>query len=477
MPPSKSIANRALICAALAEGTSEVIGVAPGDDTASMITCLQQLGCGVGIRVDDDERTADVIGTGGDLTPGPMTLDAGLAGTTSRFVTALAALGTGEYTIDGAPPLRRRPMGPLHDSLTALGASVVPGETAGHLPVTIAGPLRRADAVVMPGDVSSQYITAMMLIAPYVPGGLKLWLSSGLVSRPYLEMTRSVMGAFGHSDVELRDRHVIVGPGEYLATDFRVEPDASSASYPLAAAAMVGGAVSVRGLGSESVQGDVRFVEILESMGCLVTMSAHDTVVMRRRDTPLRGVEVDMADISDLVPTLAVVATQAVDAHADHRCRLHPRQGERSPRRPRRRTPNHRGADHRRARRAADRADRPPARRPTPHPSRPSPRHGVRSVGPRRRRHRDRRPGSGVEELAELLGCARRDPGATPVTRRRIDPAIERVAAFDVDGTLTRRDCVVPFLRRVAGTRLLTQGMIRQSGAVTGQPLVVTEMR
>jgi 3-phosphoshikimate 1-carboxyvinyltransferase len=312
VPPSKSIVNRAFVCAALADGTSEITGVAPGDDTASMIDCLQRLGCGIGVRLDDGERIADVIGTGGRLTPGPMTLHAGLAGTTSRFVTALTALGSGEYTIDGAPPLRDRPMGPLHDSLAALGARVEPGERVGHLPVTVEGPLRTADAVVMPGDVSSQFVTAMMLIGPYVPGGLKLWLSSGLVSRPYLEITRSVMAAFGVTDVELRERHVTVGPGEYFATNYRVEPDASSASYPLAAAAMVGGAVSVRGLGTDSVQGDARFVDVLGSMGCLVTAAAHDTVVMRRRDTPLRGVEVDMADISDLVPTLAVVATQAV---------------------------------------------------------------------------------------------------------------------------------------------------------------------
>lgn len=312
VPPSKSIVNRALICAALADGTSTITGIAPGDDTAAMISCLQQLGCGIGIRVEGDDRIADVAGTGGELTPGPMTLHAGLAGTTSRFITALSALGTGEYTIDGHPPLRARPMGPLHDSLAALGARVTAGETAGHLPVTVEGPLRRADAVVMPGDVSSQYITAMMLIAPYVPGGLKLWLSSGLVSRPYLEMTRAVMSAFGHDGVDLRDRHVTVEPGEYWPTEFTVEPDASSASYPLAAAAMVGGAVSVRGLGSASLQGDARFVDILASMGCIVTQGSHDTVVMRRRDTPLRGVEVDMADVSDLVPTLAVVATQAV---------------------------------------------------------------------------------------------------------------------------------------------------------------------
>ena len=312
VPPSKSIVNRALVCAALADGTSEITGVAPGDDTAAMIDCLQQLGCGIGLRRDGEHHVADVIGTGAELTPGPMRLDAGLAGTTSRFVTAVCALGEGEYTVDGAPPLRARPMGPLHDSLAALGASVVPGESEGSLPVTISGPLRRADAVVMPGNVSSQYVTALMLIAPYIPGGLKLWLSSGLVSRPYLEITRSVMAAFGVTDVDIKQRHVTVGPGEYLPTEFVVEPDASSASYPLAAAAMVGGAVSVAGLGTASVQGDARFVDVLEAMGAMVTTGPTDTVVMRRRDAPLRGIDVDMSDISDLVPTLAVVATQAV---------------------------------------------------------------------------------------------------------------------------------------------------------------------
>jgi len=316
VPPSKSIVNRALLCAALAEGTSEISGVAPGDDTAAMIGALRDLGAGIVVReptaASGMHHCADVVGTAGILRPGPMRIDAGLAGTTSRFVTALCALGSGEYTIDGSPPLRSRPMAPLHDALTARGATVVAGELDGHLPVTVSGPLRRADAVMMPGDVSSQYVTALMLIAPYVPGGLKLWLSSGLVSQPYLEITRSVMEAFGVIDVELHDRHVTVGPGRYLAGEFLVEPDASSASYPLAAAAMVGGAVSVRGLGADSVQGDARFASLLESMGCTVITGATDTVVMRRRDTPLRGVDVDMSDISDLVPTVAVVATQAV---------------------------------------------------------------------------------------------------------------------------------------------------------------------
>lgn len=311
VPPSKSIANRALICAALVDGTSEITGLAPGDDTNAMIDCLERLGCGVGIRTEDGQRVADVAGTGGALPRQPVDLPTKLAGTTSRFITALASLGGGPFTIDGDPPLRRRPMAPLHDALVALGVTVEPGETWGHLPVTVSGPLRGADAVMMPGDVSSQYITALMLIGPYIPNGLHLWLSTPSVSASYLDVTVSVMSSFGATDVDISGRRVLVKPGAYSPTAFTVEPDASSASYPLAAAAMVGGAVCVRGLAETSVQGDSRFVDVLASMGCIVSTGV-DTVVMRRRDTPLRGVDVDMSDMSDLVPTLAVVATQAV---------------------------------------------------------------------------------------------------------------------------------------------------------------------
>ncbi|MEL6892034.1 MAG: 3-phosphoshikimate 1-carboxyvinyltransferase [Actinomycetota bacterium] len=312
VPPSKSISNRALVCAALADGESEVTGIAPGDDTAAMIDCLESLGIPVGLREADGLLVADVIGTGGRLPVGPVELSTRLAGTTSRFITALAALGPGPYLIDGDPPLRARPMGPLHDSLRSLGAVLEPDDEWGHLPVTVSGPIVGADAIMMPGDVSSQYVTALMLVAPHLSRGLRLGLSTELVSRPYVDITRSVMESFGVADVHVDHRLVTVGPGEYFPTQYRVEPDASSASYPLAAAAMVGGAVSVPGLGRASLQGDAAFVELLERMGCLVTIGDHDTVVMRRRDTPLRGIQVDMADVSDLVPTMAVVATQAI---------------------------------------------------------------------------------------------------------------------------------------------------------------------
>ena len=312
VPPSKSIANRALICAALADGESEITGVAPGDDTSAMLDCLDRLGIPVAVSKRDGNLVGAVMGSAGNLPAGPITLPTRLAGTTSRFITALAAIGPGPYLVDGDPPLRSRPMGPLHNSLIALGATLEPGDRPGHLPVTVSGPLRGADAVVMPGNVSSQYVSALMLVAPYIRRGLRLGLSTSLVSRPYVEITRAVMTAFGGDDIELSDRRVHVGEGGYFGAAYRVEPDASSASYPLAAAAMAGGAVCVRGLGANALQGDARFVDVLVEMGCTATVSADDTVIMRRRDTPLRGIEIDMSDISDLVPTMAVIATQAV---------------------------------------------------------------------------------------------------------------------------------------------------------------------
>ena len=312
VPPSKSIANRALICAALAEGESEIVGIAPGDDTSAMLDCLERLGVAIDVAERNQRLIGTITGNGGVFPDGPINLQTRLAGTTSRFITALAALGAGPYVIDGAPPLRARPMAPLHNSLAALGARIEPGDQWGHLPVTVSGPLGGADAVMMPGNVSSQYVSALMMIAPYIRRGMRLGLSTELVSRPYVEITRSVMSAFGVDDVDVSERTIHVGAGCYFGTNYTVEPDASSASYPLAAAAIAGGAVSIKGLGRDALQGDSKFIDVLVSMGCTATVSDSDMVVMRRRDTPLRGIDIDMADISDLVPTMAVVATQAV---------------------------------------------------------------------------------------------------------------------------------------------------------------------
>lgn len=303
VPGSKSIANRALVCAALADGTSELTNVPDGDDTVAMITCLSALGLDAELAGD----RVSITGTGSVEVAG-VTLHAALAGTTSRFVTALAALGSGPITVDGHPPLRRRPFAPLHDALVQLGVAVQPGEGWGTLPVTVQGP-PLTGRVQIAGDVSSQYVTALMLIGPSLPGGLRLELTTPLVSRPYVEMTAAVMAWFGHDDVEVGEDLITVAPGRYRPAEVFVEPDASSASYPLAIAASAGGTVEVRGLGQRALQGDARFADLLADMGCHVERT--DDAVRVTGPAPgtgLNGIDVDMADVSDLVPTVAVVA-------------------------------------------------------------------------------------------------------------------------------------------------------------------------
>jgi len=306
VPGSKSVANRALVCAALADGETHLTDVPDGDDTEAMLDCLTRLG----LEVERDGTVVTIAGGLGRFRRGPLTLPTRLAGTTSRFITAVAALGPGPYTIDGFEPLRRRPMAPLHEALVAMGAIVEPSGASGHLPVSIQGPLDvTVDEVHLRGDVSSQYLTALMLIAPYMPDGLRFMLTTPLVSRPYVRLTAAVMEAFGVPGVEMGDRIISVPAGRYVPRSYAVEPDASSASYPLAAAAICGGTMRVPGLTDTSSQGDAAFCHVLARMGCEVTQDGSGTTVARRGR--LRGITIDLSDLSDLVPTLAVVAAFA----------------------------------------------------------------------------------------------------------------------------------------------------------------------
>lgn len=305
VPGSKSIANRALVCAALAEGKSRLHHVATGDDTAAMVECLRMLG--IDIAEDPRGDTVDVLGVGGRV-HGASTLDSRLAGTTSRFVTAVAALGSDPSVVTGGASLRHRPMAPLHDALRSLGARVESLDEPGHLPVRVSGGRLSGGTVLMPGDISSQYVSALMLIAPLMDQGLTIELTSPLVSRPYVAITAAVMSSFGASGIAIGDRLVSVEPGVYAPADYSIEADASSASYPLAAAAITGGRVTVAGLGSEALQGDAVFADVLGSMGCVVERDATSTTVS---ESVSRGIEIDMADMSDLVPTLAAVAAFA----------------------------------------------------------------------------------------------------------------------------------------------------------------------
>jgi 3-phosphoshikimate 1-carboxyvinyltransferase len=300
VPGSKSISNRALICAALADGWSEISNLAPGDDTQAMLACLT----GLGVDIEHSSGSTRIHGVAGAPRGGGV-LDARLAGTTSRFVTSMAALSDVPSTITGGKPLLSRPMGDLHTGLIDLGAHVEPLGPVGFLPVKVSRNDLRGGNIGMRGDVSSQFLSSLMLIAPYLPDGLTVNLTSKLVSRPYVDMTAHVMGSFGVRGVAVEQERIVVPRGRYEACTYRIEPDASSASYPLAAVAVAGGRIEIEGLSRRSLQGDIRFLDVLEEMGC--TVRPHDEYCEVASDGILRGVDIDMADISDLVPTVAVL--------------------------------------------------------------------------------------------------------------------------------------------------------------------------
>ena len=303
VPGSKSIANRALICAALARSESVISNCAPGDDTEAMIDALKILGVGI-------ERNADKVRVSGTLNleaTHELQLNAKLAGTTSRFLTALCSLRAGTTTIDGDATLRMRPMLDLHKALRDLGARVSPVNNDGYLPVRVCRGDQWQAKVAVSATMSSQFTSGLMMIAPRLPSGLEIVLSQEVVSRGYIEMTVGVMRAFG-VNTDFSGNQIWVSPGEYQGTNFTVEPDASSASYPLGAVAISGGSVTIEGLSRNSLQGDVEFVDLLARMGCDVSESHEGLKLSRQKERPLRGIEVDMSQISDCVPTLAVVA-------------------------------------------------------------------------------------------------------------------------------------------------------------------------
>lgn len=309
VPGSKSITNRALVVAALAEGTSRLEGVLDADDTQAMLGCLRDLG----VRVEHDPvaEVAVVTGTGGTFTPARDVLDARMSGTTARFVLPLLALVDGPVTLDGDPAMRARPMGEGIVALRSLGAQVEELGEPGRLPVRVRGAGfdgGAAPSVRISGGVSSQFLSGLAMLGPMLPAGLVLELDGPLVSKPYVTLTSKVMDSFGARDAWEGER-LVIGPGGYEAARYQVEPDASAASYPLAAAAVVGGRVRVEGLGPDALQGDIGFVSVLESMGAAVRWS--DGGVEVRVTEPLQGVTVDMTHISDTAQTFAVVAVGA----------------------------------------------------------------------------------------------------------------------------------------------------------------------
>jgi 3-phosphoshikimate 1-carboxyvinyltransferase len=303
-PGSKSITNRALVCAALADGPSTLTGALDSDDTRVMIDALRKLG--FAIDVDETGTRITVAGRGGAIPARAAELYVANSGTTVRFLAALVSLAHGTFRLDGAPRMRERPIDDLVAALRQLGVDAACEAPVGCPPVLIRAEGLRGGPATVRGDVSSQFLSGLLLASPYARQPVTLSVSGELVSRPYVEMTLAVMRAFG-VDLPasgLREFRPPAG-AKYRGREYAIEPDASAASYFFAAAAITRGEVTVQGVSHSSLQGDVAFVDVLAQMGCAVQADGDSITV---RGAPLRGVTIDMNGISDTVQTLAAVA-------------------------------------------------------------------------------------------------------------------------------------------------------------------------
>ncbi|MER6569713.1 3-phosphoshikimate 1-carboxyvinyltransferase [Streptomyces sp. NPDC001093] len=305
IPGSKSLTNRALLLAAAARGVSRVRAPLVSDDTVAFRNALRQLG--VQVESSPLDEFWDVTGTGRGP-DGRARLWCADAGTAARFLPPFAATGLGSYLFDGSSQLRARPQRPLLEVLHRLGADIEAGPGQG-LPLLIRARGLAGGEIAVDSSMSSQYLSGLLMAAPLMRHGLSV-RAQKLVSRPYVDMTVALMRRFGARVAEDADGTLRVAPAPYAATDVVIEPDASTATYVFAAAVVTGRTVTVPGLGAGSLQGDLRFVEILARTGAQVRVEQAETTVTG----PGRlsgGFSVDMSDISDTFMTLAAIAPLA----------------------------------------------------------------------------------------------------------------------------------------------------------------------
>lgn len=303
-PGSKSITNRALVCAAMADGVSNLSGCLDSEDTRVMVTCLSKLG----VQIESDWKTnvLKVFGTAGKIPANDAELFVENSGTTMRFLTALVAAGNGTYVLDGIERMRQRPIGDLLDALQQFSVDAASKQGNDCPPVIVKTTGLEGGSAQVKGSISSQYLSGLMMMSPLGKNKVRLEVDGELVSRPYVEMTQEVMESFG---VQLQ-HHAVANifeakPQTYQACDYAIEPDASAASYFWAAAAITGGKVTVQGLTKKALQGDVHFCECLVKMGCALIEEPNSMTIIGQA---LTGIDIDMNSISDTVQTLAVVA-------------------------------------------------------------------------------------------------------------------------------------------------------------------------
>ncbi|MDR0609417.1 MAG: 3-phosphoshikimate 1-carboxyvinyltransferase [Planctomycetaceae bacterium] len=327
LPGSKSMTNRALILAVLSEGTTLLDGVLDSEDTQVLFNALRQLG--LEIEHDSKLHQMRVVGVRGIFPNRHAEIYVGNSGTTARFLTALLAFSDGNYRIYGKPRMHERPIRDLADALQTLGAKICYEEKIGFPPLSFSGnvnqfPLPVSDTIVtksatVSGSVSSQFLSALLMAAPLATqsGNVELHVSGNLVSKPYIRMTLEMMKSFGvvaEIAGDFATFRFVKGTAYQTPQTYRIEPDASGASYFLAAAAVCGGSVTIPGLSRQSLQGDIAFADCLEKMGCDVQWQTDSITVSRPVEKPLRGISADMNSLSDTAQTLAAVALFAEGA-------------------------------------------------------------------------------------------------------------------------------------------------------------------
>ncbi|MFO5571992.1 3-phosphoshikimate 1-carboxyvinyltransferase [Klebsiella pneumoniae] len=305
LPGSKSVSNRALLLAALARGTTVLTNLLDSDDVRHMLNALSALG--VQYTLSADRTRCEVTGNGGPLrSAAALELFLGNAGTAMRPLAAALCLGSNDIVLTGEPRMKERPIGHLVDALRQGGAQIDYLEQENYPPLRLRGGFQGGN-VEVDGSVSSQFLTALLMTAPLAPQDTVIVIKGDLVSKPYIDITLHLMKTFGvEVDNQSYQRFVVRGKQQYQSPgDYLVEGDASSASYFLAAGAIKGGTVKVTGIGRNSVQGDIRFADVLEKMGATVTWG-DDFIACTHGE--LKAVDMDMNHIPDAAMTIATAA-------------------------------------------------------------------------------------------------------------------------------------------------------------------------
>ncbi|MBT8358151.1 MAG: 3-phosphoshikimate 1-carboxyvinyltransferase [Desulfobacterales bacterium] len=305
VPGSKSYTHRFLVASALSDGVCFIDNALKSEDTMITINALRQMG----VRIEEDDNRYIVHGGNGKFKQTAKSVYVGNSGTSMRFMTALASLGQGRYVFTGTERMQQRPIQDLLDALTQMKVSAYSLSHNGCPPVSIKGGDLQGGKISMNCETSSQFLSAILLAAPFTQQGLEITVTNGPVSRPYIDMTVDVMEKFGIDIFRDGYNYFKVEKGQkYRPGPFSVEPDCSQAGYFWGAAAITGACIKVKGITKSSLQGDVLLTRLLERMGCKIL---HEKDGISVTGGSLSGIEADMSDMPDMVPTLAVVSAFA----------------------------------------------------------------------------------------------------------------------------------------------------------------------